>query len=179
MKKAAILAAFLVAVVLMCTAYAIGQNRGFSRGVASVHLPDSSTTTTTLDTLTDSKPKSDTVRLVEYRTKRVPVHDTIYVAMEPDAGPEPMDTIDVDIPISRYVAHRDSLYHVEVTGYDVEFEKVQVYPKTVTVTSTVEKLRTTRWGLGVQAGYGATLQGGTVRLSPYVGVGISYNLVSW
>ena len=32
-----------------------------------------------------------------------------------------------------------------------------------------------RWGLGVQAGYGVSDKG----LTPYVGVGISYNLLAW
>lgn len=177
MNKGAILAAFVVAVVLWCTGYAIGQNRGYSRGVASIHLPDSSSTTTQLDTVTENKPRPDTVWRDRVKVVRLPgKRDTVWLAAEDN---EPMDSIDVEVPISRYVAHRDSLYHIEATGYDVEFEKIQVYPKTVTVTSTVEKLKTTRWGLGIQAGYGATLQDKTVRLTPYVGVGISYNLVSW
>lgn len=177
MKKGAILAAFVVAVVLWCTGYAIGQNRGYSRGVASIHLPDSSSTTTQLDTVTENKPRPDTVWRDRVKVVRLPgKRDTVWLAAEDN---EPMDSIDVEVPISRYVAHRDSLYHIEATGYDVEFEKIQVYPKTVTVTNTVQIRKPTLWGIGIQAGYGATLQGSTVKLSPYVGVGISYNLVSW
>jgi hypothetical protein len=37
----------------------------------------------------------------------------------------------------------------------------------------------THWGIGVQAGYGATLSNNTVKLAPYIGVGISYNIITW
>jgi hypothetical protein len=39
-------------------------------------------------------------------------------------------------------------------------------------------VKKTRCGVGVQAGYGVMV-GNEVRLAPYVGVGISYNIVSW
>lgn len=39
-------------------------------------------------------------------------------------------------------------------------------------------LRKTRWGIGVQAGYGAVLKQ-DVRLYPYIGVGVSYNIIRW
>ena len=166
MKKGAILAAFAVAVVLWCTGYAIGQKRGYSRGRGTTPA-----IVVQVDTVTITRVVVDTVYQVRTRVVELARVDTVTNTVT--------DTVAVEIPISRYVAHQDSLYHVEATGWGVEFEKIQVYPKTVTVTSTVEKLKTTRWGLGVQAGYGATIQDKTVRLTPYVGVGISYNLVSW
>ena len=182
MKKGAILAAFAAALVLMCIGYAIGQKRGYSRAMEGLHPADTVTTSTSIDTLSDRDPVPDTVWIERVKVVRLPAkpanRDTVWLAEEDN---EPMDTLDVEVPISRYVAHRDSLYHVEATGYDVEFRQITVYPKTVTIerTVTVEKLRTTHWGIGIQAGYGATLQDNAVRLSPYVGVGISYNIASW
>ena len=133
--------------------------------------------------------KHDTVTITEvivdtvYQVRTI----TAYLPVVPDAG-EPMDTIDnpydnppdsaaVKIPISRYVAEQDSLYRVVAEGYAVDFKEITVYPKTVT--NTVQIRKPTHWGIGIQAGYGATIQDKTVRLAPYVGVGISYNLVSW
>lgn len=36
-----------------------------------------------------------------------------------------------------------------------------------------------KWGLSLTAGYGAAAAGGQVRLAPYVGVGVSYNLITF
>lgn len=113
------------------------------------------------------------------------------IALPDEEDDEPMDTIDypydnppvdsvaVEIPISEYVAEKDSLYRVIAEGYAVEFKEITVYPKTTIITNTVEIKKPTHWGLGVHAGYGATLNNNTVQLSPYVGVGISYNILTW
>ena len=61
----------------------------------------------------------------------------------------------------------------------VKFKEVTIYPKTITITNTIETKKPTHWGLGIHAGYGATLNNNTVQLSPYVGVGISYNILTW
>ena len=134
-----------------------------------------------IDTLTITEVRVDTVERVRTIKVFLPVS-------EPED--EPMDTIDcpytnptdsvmVDIPISRYVAQKDSLYRVVAEGYAVDFKEITVYPKTITITNTVEVKKPAHWGIGVQAGYGATLHNNEVRLSPYVGVGLSYNIVSW
>lgn len=134
-----------------------------------------------IDTVTITEIRIDTIERIRTVTAYLPV-------VEPD---EPMDTIDypydnppvdsvaVEIPISRYVAERDSLYRVVAEGYAVDFKEITVYPKTITITNTVEVKKPTHWGIGVHAGYGATLQGKEVRLSPYVGVGVSYNIITW
>lgn len=137
-----------------------------------------------IDTVTVTQVRIDTVERVRTVTAWLPV-----AAPDPDDH-EPMDTIDypytnptdsvmVTIPISRYVAEQDSLYRVVAEGYAVDFKEITVYPKTVTITNTVEVVKPSRWGLGIQAGYGATLQNNTVKLAPYLGVGISYNIITW
>ena len=83
-----------------------------------------------------------------------------------------LDTVYVAIPIDTYVA-KDSLYYVEATGYDVRFKRIEVYPTTKYHTQTIYQPR--RVSVGLQAGYGASKQG----LSPYIGVGIQYNLFSF
>lgn len=52
---------------------------------------------------------------------------------------------------------------------------VKVTQQTEVVSGPVRK---TRWGIGIQVGYGAALKQ-DVRLYPYVGVGVSYNLIRW
>lgn len=82
------------------------------------------------------------------------------------------DTVLAEVPIYVYVKQTDD-YKIEVEGFNVEFKSIEFYPKTVerVVTQKVKN----RWGLGVQVGYGASEQG----LSPYIGVGVSYNIFTW
>lgn len=84
------------------------------------------------------------------------------------------DTVLVEVPIYTYVA-QDSLYRVEAEGFNVRFKRIEVYPKTVYQTQEKVVKTSDKWGLGVQVGYGASKQG----LSPYVGIGVSYNIFTW
>ena len=95
-------------------------------------------------------PVTDTIRL----------RDTLYVFMEREQ-----------------VRWEDSLAVVYASGIDpqvdsvIHFTRDQIIIKEIPVI----KVKKTRWGLGVQAGVGA----GKGGLTPYVGVGVSYNLLSW
>lgn len=84
------------------------------------------------------------------------------------------DTVLVEVPIYTYIAS-DSLYKVVVEGFGVEFKSVEVYPKTIYKERTNIIKERNRWGLGVQAGYGISKD----KLTPYIGVGISYNIITW
>ena len=183
-EQKAILAGLIAAVVCFLVGSWFGYSWGTTRARKGQEQPaDTTSVETQLDTTTTQHPKVDTVTLVKWRTKYLPL---------PPADPddEPMDTIDnpydnppdsvaVEIPISRYVAEQDSLYRVVAEGYDVDFKEITVYPKTVTICHQLEVPKPTHWGIGIQAGYGATLQDNTVKLAPYIGVGISYNIITW
>lgn len=113
-----------------------------------------------VDTLTVEKPT--------YFTSRIT--DTIYVPIRET------DTLYVKLPFEER-EYRDSLYRALVSGYMPSLDLIEIYPRTETkiVTIQTEKKVKTKWGLGVQAGYGFSANG----VSPYVGIGISYNLVNW
>ena len=68
-----------------------------------------------------------------------------------------------------------------MSGYKPRLDSLQVFApsKIVTITERVPVYVTRRWGLGISAGYGATVSGGTVYMAPYVGVGVNYSIVSW
>lgn len=84
------------------------------------------------------------------------------------------DTVLVEVPIYTYVA-KDSLYYVEAEGFGVDFKRIEVYPKTI-YREKIEFVESPKkWGFGVQVGYGASKQG----LSPYIGIGVSYNIFTW
>ena len=84
------------------------------------------------------------------------------------------DTVLVEVPIYTYIA-QDSSYRVEVEGFNVHFKRVDVYPRTIYRTQ--EKVVKTgdKWGFGAQVGYGISNCG----ITPYVGIGVTYNIFTW
>ena len=36
-----------------------------------------------------------------------------------------------------------------------------------------------RWGIGLQAGYGVSFSNKQIKATPYIGIGISYNILTW
>ena len=197
-EQKGILAAFVATVVC----FLAGGLIGFYWGRCAAPQPSSPAIVVQVDTVTVSEPATDSViqvgtvvaQLPVIKPKPKPRLAEIDGAMDAD---EPMDTIDyglpplepsgveardsaaVEIPISRYVAEKDSLYRVVASGYAVSFDEITVYPRTVTVTQAVVQQRRSRWGIGIHAGYGVTLNHNTVQLAPYIGVGVSYNIITW
>ena len=119
------------------------------------------------DTIVRTEVVADTVERVKVVYRNLPSvevvrTDTLVVR----------DTVRVAVPISRYT-FSDSLYRCEVEGYEVSLKRMEVFPRTVYRTTIVRE--PSRWGVGVQVGYGLSREG----LSPYVGVGVNYNLISF
>ena len=73
--------------------------------------------------------------------------------------------------------YSDSTFDAWVSGVDPRLDSIKTYQTNMVITKEIPvqvKVRS-RWGLGIQAGYGASKDG----LSPYIGVGVSYNVLSW
>ena len=71
-------------------------------------------------------------------------------------------------------------YEAWVSGYRPQLDSVWVFPETRYITKEVPVQRKpTRWGIGIQAGYGLSLPDGRPQVTPYIGVGISYNIIRW
>lgn len=79
------------------------------------------------------------------------------------------------------VVWRDSFSCVYASGILPSVDSVQHYitEKVIMQEVIIPKIKKTRWGIGVHAGYGAGLSNGKVIASPYIGVGVSYNIISW
>jgi hypothetical protein len=119
------------------------------------------------DTITQYEP------IIEERVvlKKVPVpvtdtlriHDTLYVYLDREQ-----------------VVWQDSLSRVYASGILPQIDSVQHYitERVVTKEVTIHVKKPCRWGVGVHAGYGVQL-GDQVRTAPYIGVGVSYNILSW
>lgn len=116
----------------------------------------------------------DTIKVTEpvYVTRKVvdsvlvPVVDTIRYR----------DTLYVFLEREQ-IRWEDSLAVVYASGVRPEIDSVIHYAERMVIVKEIPVVRVkkTRWGIGIQAGAGATRDG----LTPYIGVGVSYNILSW
>ena len=120
------------------------------------------------DTITLTKPVF--VEKVQLDSVYMPVtdtlwkHDTLYVYLEREQ-----------------IQWQDSLCRVYASGINPQVDSVTHFVQETIITREISvpvKVKS-RWGLGIQFGYGAGINGKQVYLTPYVGVGISYNILSW
>ena len=96
-------------------------------------------------------------------TDTLRIHDTLYVYLEREQ-----------------VVWQDSLSRVYASGILPQIDSVRHYitERIVTEEVTIQVKKPCKWGLGVHAGYGVQL-GEQIRTAPYIGVGITYNFLSW
>lgn len=138
-------------------------------GWASCHR----TTDKEVITITDTLVLTDTIVKMQPKPYKVTIIDTIYLPQQPQKPQKPQ----IDTLIRQEVIYKDSTYMAVVGGIEPYLKSIEIYPKTIYVnnnTTTTIKVRS-RFGLGVQAGYGYGRNG----LQPYVGVGVQYNLIQW
>lgn len=124
--------------------------------------------------------KADTVIRKDTVTHMTPmpilttIIDTVLVAY-PDTVTI-HDTVYIQLPIERK-EYAGEDYRAVVSGYRPSLDLIEVFPETKMVTGTVyAPTKKSRWAIGAQAGYGVTVRDGTVAMSPYIGLGISYNI---
>ena len=124
-------------------------------------------------TITDTLVLTDTIIKFQPKPYKVTIIDTIYLPQQPQQPQQPQ----IDTLIRQEVIYKDSTYTAVVGGIEPYLKSIEIYPKTIYVnnnTTTTIKVRS-RFGLGVQAGYGYGRNG----LQPYVGVGVQYNFFQW
>lgn len=134
------------------------------------------------DKVIEERERIDTLVIRDTITRVHPVHtythtrDTIEVTLREVVH----DTVRVYLPREVKV-YEDSLYRAEVSGYQPNLDKIDIYQQTQIITRDVTQVvkKKTRWGVGLQVGYGATYYDGRLRGSPYVGVGVSWNIIAW
>lgn len=126
------------------------------------------TKTVTTDTVAYRMPVPIDSTVIRYDTIRLPaIRDTIRDSL---LFTDTLfhDSVNVTIPIAQK-EYKDSLYDAWVSGWNPRLDSIRVYSKTILETTTN---RTSRWGIGISAGYGI----GTKGLSPYIGVGVVYRI---
>lgn len=159
----------LIAIVVAMATALVGYYIGYGRGWADIPEPEI---------------VRDTLR----------IRDTLVVEVDRPVTQRIIDTIEVEVIATRTVhdtvlatlpreerTYQDSSYTAIVSGIRPRLDYLAIYPEKeiVTVTETIQVPKANRWGLGLQAGYGFTIQGGKVQRAPFLGVGISYNIVTW
>lgn len=154
-----------VILAAIAVSYLVGRNRGINE--ASARVVERVDTLVIRDTITQYEPIVKRITKVE--KVLVPVTDTL----------RQTDTLYVVLDREQ-VVWQDSLSVVYASGILPQVDSVKhfIEERVVTREVVVPKVKRTRWGIGVQVGYGVML-GDQVRTAPYVGVGVSYNIVSW
>ena len=96
----------------------------------------------------------------------IPVRDTIVIR----------DSVYIYVDREK-ITWRDSLCEVYASGIMPQVDSVRHFREYqyVTIETAIPVKDKSHWGLGVQAGMGACKDG----LTPYVGIGVSYNILSW
>ena len=161
-----ILIASAVIIIALVLSFVAGQRDALNRLV----LPQKERVDTLViyDTIVSEKPiykeKRITERILVPVTDTIRVKDTLYLYAEREQ-----------------IHWKDSLSDVYASGIDVNVDSVLHYVPMKVVTETTEiiiKMKP-KWSIGVHAGYGAFANNGQIATSPYLGVGVSYNLFSW
>ena len=159
---------FLVAFILIWSlaVFYAGRNWAIKRDISG--YAERVDTLVVRDTIVQEKHVYRTISQV--RMEYVPVCDTIRI----------QDTLFVPVPIETKV-YEDSLYRAEVSGYRASLDRLEIYQQERIITQTipVQVKERKRWGIGVQAGYGVSTPNGKPVLSPYIGIGVSYDLIRW
>ena len=97
--------------------------------------------------------------------------DTVFLRMAGDTV-----RVEVEVPIERKVYQTED-YKATIEGFRPALVDMEIYRQTrfITKTETFTVPDKRRWGLGIQVGYAYTPKG----FQPTVGVGVSYNVITW
>lgn len=165
MKKLPYLIALVIALVLAFCGGWYGGSR------SSPTFNDSIVRDTIIDTIQYRLPVPVDSLVLRTEVVKLPIYDTI---VSKDIDSIRVDSVYVGIPIQQK-EYSDSAYHAWVSGYKVSLDSINVYPKTIVETHRIRE-PPKRWGLGIQVGAGYC---GDKTIRPYIGVGISYNILTW
>lgn len=158
-------AIFLIAVAIRICTYSCNRSQ------SDTSIEHKANTVRIRDTIRIPHPVPVTSRIVDSIPVPVPVTDTLWLH----------DTLYVNLPREQRT-YTDSTYTAWISGYRPQLDSIQIYPQTTTITKTTtitHKPKKPLFSIGIQAGYGVNITDNQVRSAPYVGIGISYQILSW
>ena len=158
-RRICIIAVIMTILCSLC--YHAGQRRAYI-GIpgGEVILTD---TLYVRDTIVRKEPVYEVREVV--RLEKVVIRDTI----------REKDTLYMMLPREQ-IMWSDEYTRIYASGIHPEIDSVTHYINEKIVTRDV--VRKARWGIGLTAGYGLSF-GDDFRISPYLGVGLTYNILSW
>ena len=127
--------------------------------------------------LTDTLYIRDTIRIEKPVPKFIKKIDTLLVQTKDTIRLN--DTLYLALPREQKT-YKDKNYQAWISGYRPELDSIHIFRNTqqiITSTTIQPKHKSRRWGIGIQAGYGLTLHQNIIKPTPYIGVGLSYNLL--
>ena len=163
MNESRLIGLIVVALMLACglIGYQAGRRTAAPQEAATIYQTD---TVVVRDTITRELPVP--IHTHTRDTIRVPVTDTLYLELPREVK-----------------VYEDSTYRSEVSGYQPSLDRIDIYAQerivTKHTTQIVETKRNARWGVGIQAGYGVCVTGGAFKPAPYIGVGVSWNFLTF
>ena len=175
-----------LALLSLALAAALLLNRHTSR---NARPPEILTLTDTLiirDTVHIALPVPQTTDTVGTVTIPVPVPPDRHTGTNSTDTIRITDTVYIRLPIEqRY--YTGPLYEAWISGHRPRIDSLRIRTEALrlatatTIThaaTTVPQPRPERWGIGIHLGYGMTLAP-QPQLRPYIGIGISYNLITF
>ena len=158
---------FIAMFAILCT---VGVNNSIQCSRDNGNVSEVITKVDTLylyDTVRIDKPIPIIIRDID--TILVQVKDTIHI----------QDTIYIKLPREQKT-YQNKHYAAWISGYRPQLDSIHIYSNTrqiITSTTINTKQKRSRWGLGVHAGYGFTIQNNTIKAAPNISVGLNYNLL--
>ena len=134
---------------------------------------------TKISTQVDTLYLHDTIRLKKPVPKIIKSIDTFLVQTKDTLWLK--DTLYLTL-LKEQKIYKEKNYQAWISGYRPELDSIHIFRNTqqiITSTTIRSKQKSHRWGIGIQAGYGLTLQQNTIKPTQYIGIGVSYNLLSF
>ena len=130
--------------------------------------------TTFVDTIPYYIPTPRDSIVVRYITERLPKAERDTLGGDVNVASK-TDSTEVVIPIEQR-EYEDSTYHAWVSGYLVRLDSIRTYTQrdVVTIRENIKE-KPKRWHIGLQAGYGVGPRG----VQPYIGIGVTYSIISF
>jgi len=122
----------------------------------------------------------DTIRIVKPVPQRINTVDTFRIVLKDTIREK--DTVYLNLPREQKI-YREENFHAWISGYRPALDSIHIFRNThQVITSTTihqKSQKSRRWGIGIQAGYGLTYRQNTIQPVPYIGIGLSYHLLTF
>lgn len=122
------------------------------------------------DTIRIATPIPQIIRNTD--TFRIAITDTIRVK----------DTVYLNLPREQKI-YQEEDFHAWISGYRPVLDSIHIFRNThqvITSTTIHQKPnKPQRWGIAIQAGYGIIFHQNTIKPAPYIGIGLSYHLLTF